>query len=199
MATIIRWIIAALLAVSALPWAFYILVQTWQDKGHALPQEDLVAIGVGALVGVLLVFWKRPNAFVHTFIHEACHAILCLLLGVKVTSFQVTGDQGGAVGHESVDPFRGTIISIAPYTLPLLLAIALLFRMWFNEPSQGRTVLSGLCALLFIHHLQALYHNVRINMWGKQADLVKVGRPLSAVLIAIALCFTACWTILVLW
>ena len=114
-------------------------------------------------------------------------------------SFRVTGDQGGAVGHESVDPFRGTIISIAPYTLPLLLAIALGFRMWVDDPSHVRTFLSGFCGLLFIHHLQALYHNVRINMWGKQADLVKVGRPLSAVLIATALLFTTAWTVVVLW
>ena len=199
MATLIRWITAGVLAVTLLPWAFYVLVDVWRGKGNLLPQQDPAAIGVGALIGLVLVFWKRPNAFIHTFIHEACHAILCLLLGVRIMSFRITGDQGGAVSHESVDPFRETIVSIAPYTLPLLLSTALLFRMWFDEPSNVRLALSGISALLFVHHLQALYHNVRLNMWGKQADLVKVSRPLSAVLIAIALCFTASWTVWALW
>ena len=199
MATIIRLIVAILLALSLLPWAFYLTVDALRLEDTWFPQEDRLGILIGACCGIAFVLWKRPNAFIHTFVHEACHAILCLSLGVRVTSFRVTNGDGGAVGHTSVDPFRGTIISIAPYTLPLLLGICLGFRMWFDEPTTTRHVLSALCAFFFVHHLQALYYNIRINMWGKQADLVKVGRPLSAILIATALCFTTFWTIKVFW
>jgi hypothetical protein len=40
---------------------------------------------------------------------------------------------------------------------------------------------------------------VKINITGKQSDLVRVGRPLSLVLIATALSWTAAWTVIVLW
>ena len=56
MATVIRWIIAVALAMSATPWAFYVLVQVWQGKGSLLPQTDTIAIGVGTFIGLLLVF-----------------------------------------------------------------------------------------------------------------------------------------------
>ena len=58
---------------------------------------------------------------------------------------------------------------------------------------------SAAVAFLAITHLQSLYHNVRINLSGDQADLVKVGRPLSFVLIALVMMLVAAWTIRVLW
>ena len=73
--------------------------------------------------------------------------------------------------------------------------------MWLDDPSHVRTFLSGFVLWPALHtiickHWGTDLVNVRINMWGKQADLVKVGRPLSAVLIAIsALLFTTAWTV----
>lgn len=199
MATLIRWVIAMVLALTVLPWTLYHVVEVWQSRSALLPPVDRWWAVGGFLLAIPVVLWNRPNAFFHTLVHEACHALFCLLLGVKVTSFQVTDGQGGAVGHQRVDPVRGTIISIAPYTLPLLLAIPLLLRHWITEPSLWRSLLTALIAFLYVHHLHALYFNVRINLWGRQSDLYKVGRPLSAVLIAIALLWTTLWTVTTLW
>jgi hypothetical protein len=155
---------------------------------------------IGGGSAVLWAIWRQPNWFIHTLVHEACHAILCVVLFVKVKSFAASDGQGGAVVHTKVDPLRTVLIAIAPYTLPLILGVALLVRMFvFSLPGLGQIIMDGVCAALFVHHVDALYHNVKINITGKQSDLVRVGRPLSLVLIATALSWTAAWTVIVLW
>jgi len=92
------------------------------------------------------------------------------------------------------------LVQIAPYTVPMLLLPALFARhLLVTGPGPWRHVLSAAVAFLVVHHLQSLYHNVRINVSGDQADLVKVGRPLSFVLIALAQLLLAAWTIRALW
>lgn len=200
MAPVVRLIIAVLLALSLLPWAFWLMVHGWTTAPGWLPHADRWWIVGGLFLSLPLVLWQRPNAFIHTGVHECCHAVLCLCMGVRVTSFMVTDGQGGAVGHERVDPLRGTIISIAPYTLPLLLLPLLLLRQWWiTDPGWGRGLLSGGIAFFYIHHLHALYYNIRLNFWGRQADLAKVGRPLSVVLISSALFMVTWWVVLVLY
>ncbi|TVR39345.1 MAG: hypothetical protein EA402_14790 [Planctomycetota bacterium] len=198
MAGLIRLGIAIALAFTLLPWAAAVFMETWIGRPRWLPQQDPWWVVGGLALAVPLVLWKRPNALVHTAIHELCHAILCLVLLVRVTSFRVTDGQGGAVGHERVDPLRGTIISLAPYTLPLLLLPLLVTRMYITDPGYLRGALSAGVAFFYIHHLHALYFNIRINMWGSQADLVKSGRPLSAVVIASVLLLVTTWVLRVL-
>jgi hypothetical protein len=94
---------------------------------------------------------------------------------------------------------RATVIALAPYTLPVLLAPVLVLRIFAPEPSIWRATLAAAAGFFFVHHLHGLWHNVRLNFWGRQADLAKAGRPLSAVVISGVLCLVLTWWLDVLW
>lgn len=195
---IVRLLVAAALAAALGPICFDVL--QWAARVVRWPLPDTVASIAGAAVGLLFLFWRKPNWFIHTAVHELCHLVVCLLVFVRPTGITVTDGRGGAVEHIETDPIRSTLIQIAPYTLPLLLIPVLIVRQFIIiAPGSWRHALSAAVAFLAITHLQALYHNVRINLSGDQADLVKVGRPLSFVLIALVMMLVAAWTIRVLW
>jgi hypothetical protein len=189
----IRWLIAAIMVVTVVPWSAQLVLDTWRhfqvgDIAHQL------WIAGGFVAGILWIIWRRPNWLIHTFIHEACHALACLLLGVRIRNFQASDGKGGKVVHDKVDALRGTIIALAPYTLPLVLLPLLLWRA-FNGHLPW---LSGLVTFFWVYHLHGLYHNVRLNFWGKQADLSKAGKPLSIAAIATALFLVTAWTLRIL-
>lgn len=194
----IRLLAAAGLAVAALPSCWELLRRSW--LALPWPPSDALPLAVGAAAGILVVLWRRPNWLIHTIIHELCHVVACILLlvGFYPLSFRASNGRGGSVEHARTDPVRGTLIQIAPYTLPLLLAPALLVRQFIPLPAPWPEALGAAIAFLYAHHLQALYHNVRLNISGDQADLVKVGRPLALVLIAAALLLVTAWTLRVL-
>lgn len=169
-------------------------VQTCWERLPTFPQ----ATAVGAGIGLALILWRKPNRLIHTLIHEVCHAILCLLLLVPVRGFQASDGQGGQVIHDKTDPLRTILICLAPYTLPLLLAPALIANHWIDEPQQA-SILAGIIAFLYLHHVQGLVRNVRLNFWGKQADLTKAGKVLSLVAIPTVLLLVTDWTLRVLW
>ena len=189
--------LAAVLGAFVTPWAYQ---RCWQGIQWSLqhPPSHPQATAIGAGVGVALILWRKPNRLVHTLIHEACHAILCLVLCVPVRSFQASDGNGGQVVHDKTDPLRTILICLAPYTLPLLLAPALVASSWVPG-GELRRVLAGLIALLYIHHLQGLFRNVRLNFWGTQADLSKAGKVLSLVSIATVLMLVTNWTLSRLW
>ncbi|MEK7415597.1 MAG: hypothetical protein AAB263_20010 [Planctomycetota bacterium] len=197
-ATIVSLLVAIALAVGAGPLCWYVL--QWSALKVTWPPPDAAATTAGAGLGLLFLLWRKPNWFLHTAVHELCHFLVCLLVFVRPTGISITDGKGGAVEHVQTDPVRSTIISIAPYTLPLLLLPVLAIRHFvITSPDPWRHVMSGLCALLFVTHLQGLFHNVRINITGDQSDLVKVGRPLSAVLITLILMLVTAWTLRALW
>ncbi len=109
-----------------------------------------------------------------------------------------TDGRGGEVEHNQTDPVRTTLIAIAPYTVPLLLGPALLARMWWHGPTAA-IILSGVCAFLFVAHVQGLVLNIRLNFWGEKADLPRVGRFLALVLIIGTFLLLTAGTIEVLW
>ncbi len=196
--TIARLLVAIALAAGLGPICFDVV--QWAGRSIRWPLPDAIATIGGAAIGVLFLFWRRPNAFIHTAVHEFCHLIVCLVVFVRPTGITVTDGRGGAVEHLETDPVRSTLIQIAPYTLPLLLIPVLILRQFvITGPEPWRHALSAAAAFLFITHLQSLYHNVRINLSGDQADLVKVGRPLAFVLIVLVLMLVSAWTIRVLW
>lgn len=196
--TVARWLVAAALAAGAGPICWDILV--WAARGVRWPPPEAPAVLGGAVAGILFILWRKPNWFIHTAVHEFCHLTVCCLMLVRPTGISITDGRGGAVEHVETDPLRGTLIQIAPYTLPLLLTPVLIARQFFvTEPDPWRTALSAAAAFLFVTHLQALYHNIRINISGEQSDLVKVTRPLSFVLIALAMMLVSAWTLRVLW
>ena len=175
-------------------------VLQWSARVVRWPLPDIAATLGGAAIGLLFLFWRKPNWFIHTAVHELCHLVLCLLVFVRPTGITVTDGRGGTVEHIETDAVRSTLIQIAPYTLPLLLIPVLVVRHFIiTDPGPWRQVLSGAVAFFAITHLQALYHNIRINLSGDQADLVKVGRPLAFVLIALALMLVVAWIIRALW
>lgn len=189
--------LAAVLGTLVTPWVAQRVWQTIQSSLEQLPTHP-EACAIGAGIGAALILWRKPNRLVHTLIHEACHAILCMVLLVPVRGFQASDGQGGQVAHDKTDPLRTILICLAPYTLPLLLAPALLLS-YALEDDQGRKILSGVIAFLYLHHLQGLGRNVRINFWGKQADISKAGKVLSLVTIATVLMLVTDWTLRVLW
>jgi hypothetical protein len=178
--------LAALIALFGLPLLARWVLGIW--SGLVGPPQDALQLALGVGLGARLV---------HTTIHEACHALVALLLLVPVRSFQVSDGQGGAVLHDRVDWLRTTIIAIAPYTLPLLLVPAMIAQE-FAAPS-WRPAATFAVGLLGVHHLHALWHNVRLNFLGRQSDLARCGRLLSLVLIAGGLLGLAGWLMRVLW
>lgn len=196
--SLVRLLVAIALGAGLGPICFDVL--QWAAQVIRWPLPDTYATLGGAAAGLLFLCWRTPNWFIHTAVHELCHLIVCLVVFVRPTGISITDGRGGAVEHVEADPVRSTLIQIAPYTLPLLLLPALVVRHFIIvAPDPWRHALSGAVAFFFITHLQALYHNVRINVSGEQADLVKVGRPLSFVLIALVLMLVAAWTVRALW
>ncbi|MBA3687169.1 MAG: M50 family metallopeptidase [Planctomycetes bacterium] len=190
------FVLAVVLALTALPLLAAWAHDTWRGA-HGWPQDPVWFLaGLGGAAA--LVWWRRPNWLVHTFVHESCHAVACLLTGVRLREFQVSDGHGGAVLHDRTDAWRTAIIAIAPYTLPLTLAPALAAQ----DLARNATV-RDLCSLavgfLAVHHAHALWHNLRLNFAHRQGDLARVGRPLSLVLIACAQCATAVWVVRTMW
>lgn len=192
-----RVLVAAVLGFLGLPWCVDLLVDA--VRSHLHPPQDPWAVALGAAAGLVLAFFKRPNHLLHTALHEACHALLCLLTAVRIRKVEFSDSEGGAVVHDQADPFRGTLILIAPYTVPLVLAPVLIARMWVHQPGTAREVLSGLCAGLFITHVSGLVRNLAGNFWPPESDCAKVGRPLSLVLIAGVLLLLSTWALVILW
>ena len=187
--------LAALIALLGLPLLARWVAQIWM--GLVGQPQDSTQLLAGVGLGALLVWWRRPNWLIHTIIHETCHALVALLLLVPVRQFQVSDGQGGAVLHDKVDWLRTTLIAIAPYALPLLLVPALIAQEF--APPAWRPAATFAIGLLAVHHLHALWHNVRLNFLGRQSDLARIGRLLSLVLIACALLALSGWMLRVLW
>ena len=192
---IMRWIIALIICCTVLPWSVHLLDQTWQQR-HFVPTHGLAVLS-GLFLGIALVFWKKPNWLIHTLIHESAHALACLLLGVRIRNFQASDGKGGMVVHDKTGPIRSTIISLAPYTIPLILIPLFIIDVFLRDPTHV-LIMSGLISFAYVHHLHGLYHNVRLNFWGKQADLSKAGKALSIACICSCLALVSAWTIRVL-
>ncbi len=190
---IVAIVVAVAVAPFVLDWAWAHAVRTVVNE-----PQDMWALVIGGVLGAVLVIWRAPSWFWHTWVHEHCHLVACLVLGVRVRAIAASDGKGGALDFDEVDPLRGVLIAIAPYTLPLVLLPLLLVQECF-PPTPWRMAATGLCALAFMLHLQGLWHNIRINISGTDSDLVRVGRPLSLVLIVLALAGAVSATIAVLW
>jgi len=196
LSSLIRNGLGLVLGFFALPWCVSLLVASLER--HSYWPRFPVAVCVGAAIGVVLLFTRRPNLLFHTFVHEACHALLCLLTFVKIRGVAFTDGRGGQVEHDQAGPIRTTLIAIAPYTVPLLLGPALLARMWWRDETP-MLILSGVCAFLYVAHVHGLALNIRLNFWGEGADLPRVGRFLALVLIIGTLLLLTVAMIEVLW
>jgi hypothetical protein len=187
--TCIRVLVAALAAYAAVPALWALLLRTWRQQVGGPPwyaPREPWALLCGLAAGIALLGWQRPNRFLRTFLHEACHALVCVLLFVPVHGFRATRTHGGEVVHARVDPFRDALIAIAPYTLPILLLPVLIIRIWVSAQPE-RFLLTAASVLVTMQHVAALPVAVATNWRPATGDLARVGRPLSVVLILLAL------------
>ncbi len=189
-------IVGPLVGVIVIPLSFYGLTLAWQQRMNP-PVEDGAWV-IGILIGVLLLGWRKPNLLLHTWLHETAHALMCVLLWVKVGSISASNGGGGSVRHARVGPLRTAAILIAPYVLPLLAGPVLLMR-YLCDDGWMRIGLSGACGVVLILHLGDLWLNVRLNAFGKDADIPRVGYLLSLVLITSSLLLLSAAVITVLY
>ena len=128
----------------------------------------LLGVSLGAALDHFVLHGRAKG--LHTFVHEAAHAIAALLLGHKVNRFVSTRSEGGVVQHQG--GFGGTvadrIIALAPYFWPTFAVIAVLLRPliaveWFP----GYDVLIGATAGF---HLTTSLRDLRKNSHGNLVD-----------------------------
>ncbi len=191
-----RFLLGVVALITLLPAATMALGSVVAERQRAPP--DPLWVAGGLLLGMGLMVLRRPNWFLHTLQHEACHLIACWGLGVRVHRLVASDGQGGEVSHSAVGPVRTGIIALAPYVLPLLLAPLLVARALVPEGT-ARSVLSAGCALAYPLHLVAVFHNVRLNLFDSKGDFAQVGRLFAlAVTLGAALLTTAA-AVAVLW
>jgi hypothetical protein len=178
------------------PWCWLLLAQAWAGRMGSPPHE--YALCAGLLLGLGLMFWRKPNLLLHTWLHESAHALMCVLLLVRVGAISATAGQGGETRHAPVDPIRALPILIAPYVLPLVLGPLLLAR-WCCPPGSMRAVLTLACGMALWLHLHGLWLNLRANTFGAGADLARTGQLLGYALVACSLLLIAAAAVVVLW
>lgn len=178
------------------PWCWGVLARRWGEVGGPPPEE--YALFAGLVLGLLSAFWRRPNLLLHTWLHESAHALMCVLLFVRVGAIQATAGQGGEVRHEPVGRLRAVPILIAPYVLPMILGPLLLAR-WLSPEGLLRGGLTFACGVALFMHLHGLLLNLRLNTIGAAADIPRVGHLLAFALIATSLLLIAGAVVVVLW
>jgi len=138
-------------------------------------QPLLLGFSLGAALDHFVLRGRAKG--LHTFVHEAAHAIAALLLGHKVNRFVSTHGKGGVVQHQG--GFGGTvadrIIALAPYFWPTFAVIAVLLRpliaaQWFP----GYDVLIGATAGF---HLMTSLRDLRKNSHGNLVDTTWGSQP----------------------
>jgi hypothetical protein len=182
--------------VFLVPWCAAMLLHVWREH-VAGPPPDEVALLAGLTLGLISLLWARPNLLLHTWLHETAHALMCLLLFVRVGAITATAGKGGETRHEPVR-VRLLPILIAPYVLPLI-AGPLLVARWLSPEGLLRTGLTFACGLGLFMHLHGLALNLRLNTVGANADLPRVGHLLAFALIIAALLLMAAAAVVVLW
>lgn len=178
------------------PWCWGVLTRRWGEVTGPPPEE--YALFAGLMLGLTLAFWRRPNLLMHTWLHESAHALMCVLLFVRVGAIQATAGQGGEIRHEPVNLLRAIPILIAPYVLPMILGPILLAR-WLSPDGLLRSGLTFVCGIALFIHLHGLVLNLRLNTVGMAADIPRVGHLLAFALIATSLLLLASASVVVLW
>src|ERR1043165_465932 len=80
--------------VFLVPWCALLLVEVWRTTVAGPPPYEL-ALASGLALGLVGMCWSRPNLLLHTWLHETAHALMCVLLLVRVGAISATAGQGG--------------------------------------------------------------------------------------------------------
>lgn len=184
--------------VFLVPWCWELVGRAWAERTIQGPPPGEHALAAGLAVGLSGLLWAKPNLMLHTWLHETAHALMCVVLFVRVGAISATAGQGGEVRHAPVDPIRAVPILIAPYVLPMILGPLLLAR-WLCPPGSMQLVLTFACGMGILMHLHGLWLNLRLNTFGKGADIPRVGIVLAYALVTCSLLLLAAACIAVLY
>jgi hypothetical protein len=193
---LVRFALGLLLLCVGMPACLQLLYLT--IAAHPGPPQDPWAVAFGLGCGVAIALMLRPTWFFHTWLHENCHLLMCTLFWLRIDQFQASSGNGGVVVHQKVDPFRTTVIALAPYTLPLLLVPLAVARICVPA-GPWRQALTAAVVCAAVHHLASVIHNVRSNFWRADGDLAIAGRFLSLVAISEMLVLVTTGVVWVLW
>jgi hypothetical protein len=123
--------------------------------------------------------------------HELAHALMSTLLGARVVGGRYWGKQNAAIVHEEVPGLRGFLISMAPFYVGSIVALAFVYLAQRNVVYLGNPVAIFQSLFLYWLGMSAAYHcfpslkdvnNARyeLSSWYSKALSFALG-PLSGV------------------
>ena len=134
---------------------------------------------LGGAIGYLFVhFLLRKPERMYLWAHEFTHLFVAKLFMRKVHGFHITSRSGGKVVIDRTN----VAIDLAPYSMPLYNAMALLPVMLFREEGAARKIYLGVAAFLFSMHI---CFSVEGFIDG-QPDVRRSGRIFSLAVVALA-------------
>ncbi len=106
---------------------YWLIPATLWATAH-IPIYKYILIGVGSYFGVgLLRIFNRNLEWAQTFSHELSHTLVGILFLRKIHSF--TAEEGtGVMTHSGSWRFGSTLISLAPYSMPIFMYLLLGLR-----------------------------------------------------------------------
>ena len=128
------------------------------DERHHLDGRLVLALAVGALVGVL--FWNAwplyPFKLLVVLMHESGHAAATLLVGGSVDAIRVSPDQGGlTISRFPPSLLREIVISSAGYIGSAVSACVLLFLAARSREGRWPLIaLAGWCVLVALLYVR---------------------------------------------
>jgi len=194
----VRFAIGIALIAIAVPASASSFFEALLQRAAAPPPDLWWVLLLGLIAGALVSWRLRNSVFVHAWVHEATHAVVAALLLVKVDFFVAKPDGSGQIQHASSGNLRNAIISLAPYSFPLVLGPMLLVRE-ILRPGLPVAIASFLSAGAVVFHLAFLWRNLRVNFPRPGSDIAKTGRVASTGVIAVSLIWVLRWSMEALW
>ena len=133
-------------------------------------------------------------------LHELSHAIACVVLGVKITKIKWISKDGGFVIHEHKKSYKTIIISVMPFFLNIVYAIAcaLMFGLDVGPLLKVILIWVGASSIFFClpsrEDVKNVYDTVRESYSKKQSLLRWLYKiillPLTIVILVLSWLFT---------
>jgi hypothetical protein len=151
--------------------------------------ENWVTYGFVCYI-LLYVLLLRPRVtFLETFEHELAHTVVALLFFRSVSVFAVF-PEGGVIYHRrGSSGFVNTMITLAPYFLPVFALPMLIVKPFMTSPVDQ--VVDFFIGLFLAFHYASLF----VEFSPRQSDIDKTG---LAVALFVAVFFNALFTVLAL-
>lgn len=110
----------------------------------------LAALGIGVLIAANPKGWEHTRLLA-TYVHEAGHAVMALMLGRSVSSIRLEADTSGATVHKGQPSWLPRIlIAFAGYPAPALAAWGYVACVTTGHPRWGIAISAVIVAVLSI-------------------------------------------------